>query len=69
MKAEGKSTNSLILFGDNIDDMNIFENQRCLYMPTCRNFRLLNLPFRYWMFNVYDGYVPMGTLQMELSVK
>ena len=38
--------------------MNIFENQLSLYMPICRNFRLLNLPFRYWMFNVYDGHAP-----------
>ena len=39
------------------EDMDMFENQRSLYMPVVRSYRLFNVIFRYWLFNVYDGNV------------
>lgn len=39
------------------DDMVIFENQRSVYTPDDHSFRLISIPFRYWLFNVYNGNV------------
>ena len=40
-----------------VEDIDIFENQRSLYMSVVRTYRLFNVIFRYWLFYVYDGNV------------
>ena len=37
------------------EDMDIFETQRSVYMPSGRSYRLFNTSFRYWLFNIYEG--------------